>query len=67
MNNPTSLWSHPGEEPPRRDAPARDIADFIYDDIEGGGWLWRDDEKLFRPITTRQAKRFCEAQGYPWQ
>lgn len=66
MNNRTSLWFHPGEDAPAATASAQAIADFIFDDVEGGGFLWGDDEKLFRPITTRQAKQLCEARKYPW-
>lgn len=67
MKDNTDRWSRDFEEPPGPHAPPQEIADYIYNDVEGGGLLWGADERDFRPITTRQARRFCEAHGYPWK
>jgi hypothetical protein len=59
-------WSLDFEPPPMAGASASEVAQFLYDDVEGGGLLWDYDEQG-DPMPPRWAKEYCEANGHDWR
>lgn len=67
MNRISHRWSDHLEEPPGRFATAQEVADYLYDDVEGAGLIWAQDETEFRPLSPFQAKRYCEYHQHNWK
>lgn len=62
MNDTTLGWNTKAEEPPSPDAPAADVSLYLWE-MEGGGLVtWNG-----RPLSTREAREYCEAHGHPWK